>query len=73
MSAAQCFSGPSSGQDDSAPTDLTPFSAAAARFLTGNSTAIREVNALIRQVAGHDSLILVEDAARLQNLRLLVK
>jgi sigma-54 specific flagellar transcriptional regulator A len=59
MSAAQCFSGPSSGHDDSAPTDLTPLSAAAARFLTGNSTAIREVNALIRQVAAHDSTVLI--------------
>jgi sigma-54 specific flagellar transcriptional regulator A len=59
MSAAQCFSGPVSGQDESAPTDLTPFSAAAARFLTGNSAAIREVNALIRQVAAHDSTVLI--------------
>ena len=59
MSAAQCFSGPASGQDESAPTDLTGFSPAAARFLTGNSTAIREVNALIRQVAAHDSTVLI--------------
>ena len=59
MSVAQRFSGPPSGQDDSAPTDLTPFSTAAARFLTGNSTPIREVNALIRQVAAHDSTVLI--------------
>ena len=59
MAVAQCFSGPVLGQDDSAPTDLTPFSAAAARFLTGSSAAIREVNALIHQVAAHDSTVLV--------------
>ena len=59
MSVAQYFSGPASGQDESAPTDLTPFSPAAARFLTGNSQAIRDVNALIRQVAGHESTVLI--------------
>jgi sigma-54 specific flagellar transcriptional regulator A len=59
MSAAQCFSGLPAGQDASAPADLTAFSSAAARFLTGNSTPIREVNALIRQVAAHDSTVLI--------------
>jgi sigma-54 specific flagellar transcriptional regulator A len=59
MSAAQCFSGPVSGRDESKPADLTAFSSAAARFLTGNSPAIREVNALIRQVAVHDSTVLI--------------
>jgi sigma-54 specific flagellar transcriptional regulator A len=59
MSAAQCFSGPASGRDESTPADLTAFSTAAARFLTGNSPAIREVNALIRQVAAHDSTALI--------------
>ncbi|MDE2049975.1 MAG: sigma-54-dependent Fis family transcriptional regulator [Gammaproteobacteria bacterium] len=59
MSAAQCFSGLAAGQDESAPREPTAFSPAAARFLTGNSSAIREVNALIRQVAAHDSTVLV--------------
>ena len=57
MSAAQCFSGLASGQGESAP-ELTA-SPAAARFLTGSSSAIREVNALIRQVAVHDSTVLI--------------
>src|SRR5579883_1704715 len=59
MSAAQSFSSLAPGRDESAPSDITDFPAAAARFLTGNSPAIREVNALIRQVAGHDSTVLV--------------
>jgi sigma-54 specific flagellar transcriptional regulator A len=59
MSAAQCFSGLAPASDESAPPDLTAFSSAAARFLTGNSPAIREVNALIRQVAAHDSTVLI--------------
>ena len=59
MSAAQCFSGFVPGSDESAPSDLTGFPPAAARFLTGNSPAIREVNALLRQVAAHDSTVLI--------------
>jgi sigma-54 specific flagellar transcriptional regulator A len=59
MSAAQSFSGLAPGRDESAPSDITDFPAAAARFLTGISPAIREVNALIRQVAAHDSTVLV--------------
>ena len=59
MSAAQCFSGFAPGSDASAPSDLTGFPPAAARFLTGNSAAIREVNALLRQVAAHDSTVLI--------------
>jgi len=59
MSAAQCFSGLAPVRDESAPTEVTSVSAAAARFLTGNSPAISEVNALIRQVAAHDSTVLI--------------
>ena len=59
MAAAQSFSVLTSGQDQSAPAELTAFSPAAARFLTGNSPAIAEVNALIRQVAAHDSTVLI--------------
>ena len=59
MAAAQGFSVLTSGQDECAPAELTAFSPAAARFLTGNSPAIREVNALIRQVAAHDSTVLI--------------
>src|SRR6185312_10470799 len=59
MSAAQSFSGFAPGIDESAPSDLTGFPASAARFLTGNSAAIREINALLRQVAGHDSTVLI--------------
>ena len=59
MSAAQCFSGFVPGSDASAPSDLTGFPPAAARFLTGNSAAIRDVNALLRQVAAHDSTVLI--------------
>ena len=59
MSAAQSFSGFAPGTDERAPSDLTGFPAAAARFLTGNSAAIREVNALLRQVAAHDSTVLI--------------
>ena len=59
MSAAQCFSGLTPATDASAPSEITAISAAAARFLTGNSQAIREANALIRQVAAHDSTVLV--------------
>jgi len=59
MSAAQCFSDLASGRDGSAAAEVTAISPAAARFLTGNSPAIREVNALIRQVAAHDSTVLI--------------
>ncbi|HEV2272219.1 MAG TPA: sigma-54 dependent transcriptional regulator [Steroidobacteraceae bacterium] len=58
MSAAQIISGLAPAAE-SAPADLTAISAAAARFLTGSSPAIREVNALIAQVAGHDSTVLI--------------
>jgi sigma-54 specific flagellar transcriptional regulator A len=59
MSAAQCFSGLASGRNESAPAEVTAVSGAAARFLTGSSPAICEVNALIRQVAAHDSTVLI--------------
>src|SRR5487761_446621 len=59
MSAAQCFSGLVPGRDASAPAEVTAISPAAARFLTGSSPAIREANALIRQVAAHDSTVLI--------------
>ncbi len=59
MAAAQSFSVLPSGQDECAPAELTALSPAAARFLTGSSPAIREVNALIRQVAAHDSTVLI--------------
>ena len=58
MSAAQIFSGLAPAAE-SAPADLTAISAATARFLTGSSPAIHEVNALIAQVAGHDSTVLI--------------
>ena len=60
MSAAQSFSGLASGRDESAPSDVTTFTTgAAARLPSGNSSAIREAVGLIRQVAGHDSTVLV--------------
>src|SRR5579863_1866356 len=59
MSAAQCSSGLAPAKDESASPDVTAMSAAAARFLTGSSPAIREANALIRQVAAHDSTALI--------------
>jgi sigma-54 specific flagellar transcriptional regulator A len=57
MAAAQSFSALAPGKDESAPSEIT--AAAATRLPTGNSTAIREVIALIRQVAGHDSTVLI--------------
>ena len=59
MSAAQSFSGFAPGTDERAPSDLTGFPVAATRFLTGSSAAIREINALLRQVAAHDSTVLI--------------
>ena len=59
MAAAQGFVGLAPGTDEGAPPEITAISADAARFLTGNSPAIREANALIRQVAVHDSTVLV--------------
>src|SRR5579885_905781 len=59
MSAAQCFSGLAPGRDESAPSEVAPAPAAAARLPTGNSPAIRDVIALIRQVAAHDSTVLI--------------
>ena len=58
MSAAQCFSGLAPAKDESASPDVTAISAAA-RFLTGGSPAIRETNSLLRQVAAHDSTVLI--------------
>jgi sigma-54 dependent transcriptional regulator, flagellar regulatory protein len=58
MSAAQSFSGLAPVRDESAPSDVTAF-AAAARLPSGNSPAIREVVGLIRQVASHDSTVLI--------------
>jgi sigma-54 dependent transcriptional regulator, flagellar regulatory protein len=57
MAAAQSFSALAPGKDESAPSEIT--AAAATRLPTGNSTAIREVIALIRQVAAHDSTVLI--------------
>src|SRR5579863_6259509 len=57
MAAAQSFSALAPGKDESAPSEIT--AAAAARLPTGNSAAIREVIALIRQVAVHDSTVLI--------------
>lgn len=59
MSAAQCFSGLGPGRDQSAPSDVATLSSTAARLPTGNSPAIREVIALIHQVAAHDSTVLI--------------
>ncbi len=57
MSAAQSFSGLAPVRDESASSDITVT--AAARLPSGNSPAIREVVGLIRQVAGHDSTVLI--------------
>jgi sigma-54 dependent transcriptional regulator, flagellar regulatory protein len=59
MAAAQSFSVLAPGKDASAPSEITPTPAAAARLPTGNSVAIGEVIALIRQVAAHDSTVLI--------------
>jgi sigma-54 specific flagellar transcriptional regulator A len=59
MSAAQSFSGLTTGRDESASGDITAFPTTVARLPTGNSPAIREVIGLIRQVAGHDSTVLI--------------
>lgn len=59
MSAAQRFSGLAADTDASAPFDVTPSCNAAARLPTGNSASIREVIALIHQVAVHDSTVLI--------------
>jgi len=59
MSVAQCFTGLAPAKDEGAQPDVTAISAAAARFLTGSSPAIREANALICQVAAHDSTVLI--------------
>jgi sigma-54 dependent transcriptional regulator, flagellar regulatory protein len=59
MAAAQSFSVLAPGKDASAPSEITPSPSAAARLPTGNSVAIREVIALIRQVAAHDSTVLI--------------
>ena len=58
MPAAQIFSALASGKDESAPSEITS-TAASARLPTGNSAAIREVIGLIRQVAAHDSTVLI--------------
>ena len=59
MSAAQCFSSLGPGRDESAPSEIAATPAATARLPTGNSPAIRDATALIRQVAGHDSTVLI--------------
>ncbi|MHB8811836.1 MAG: sigma-54 interaction domain-containing protein [Steroidobacteraceae bacterium] len=59
MAAAQGFSVIAPGTDEGAAPEITAISPDAARFLTGHSPAIREANALIRQVAAHDSTVLV--------------
>jgi sigma-54 specific flagellar transcriptional regulator A len=58
MAAAQSFSALAPGKDENAPSEITP-TAPAARLPTGNSSAIREVIGLIRQVAVHDSTVLI--------------
>jgi sigma-54 specific flagellar transcriptional regulator A len=58
MAAAQRFSDLASVAAESAP-GATTAAAAAARLPTGNSPAIREIIALIRQVAAHDSTVLI--------------
>ncbi|MGH8199893.1 MAG: sigma-54 interaction domain-containing protein [Steroidobacteraceae bacterium] len=58
MAVAQIISGLAPAAE-SAPANLTAISAATARFLTGASPAIHEANALIGQVAGHDSTVLI--------------
>ena len=59
MSAAQCFSGPAPVRDESAPSEVAATPAAPARLPTGNSPAVRDAAALIRQVAAHDSTVLI--------------
>jgi sigma-54 specific flagellar transcriptional regulator A len=59
MSAAQSFSGLAPVRDESASAELKAVPTAAARLPTGNSAGIREVIGLIRQVAGHDSTVLI--------------
>jgi len=59
MAAAQCFSGLAPVEDESAPAGLTAVKVADARLPTGNSAPIRETIALIRQVAAHDSTVLI--------------
>jgi sigma-54 specific flagellar transcriptional regulator A len=59
MSVAQRFSGLAADTEASAPSDVTPSANAAARLPTGNSASIREVIALIHQVAVHDSTVLI--------------
>jgi sigma-54 dependent transcriptional regulator, flagellar regulatory protein len=59
MSAAQRFSGLAADTDASAPSDVTLSCNAAARLPSGNSASIREVIALIHQVAVHDSTVLI--------------
>ena len=56
MSAAQIFPALAPGRDEIAPAEPTTPDV---RLPTGNSPAIREVIALIRQVAGHDSTVLI--------------
>ncbi|MGH8294560.1 MAG: sigma-54 interaction domain-containing protein [Steroidobacteraceae bacterium] len=59
MAVAQCFSGLARAGNGSAPGDVTAVATAAARLPTGDSPAIREIIALIRQVAAHDSTVLI--------------
>jgi len=59
MAAAHSISVLAPGGDESAPPEVTAIPAAAARLPSGNSAAIREVIALIRQVAAHDSTVLI--------------
>jgi sigma-54 dependent transcriptional regulator, flagellar regulatory protein len=59
MSAVQTISGLAPGRDESLPADVAALSAAPTRLPTGSSAAIREVIALIHQVAAHDSTVLI--------------
>jgi sigma-54 dependent transcriptional regulator, flagellar regulatory protein len=58
MPAAQCFSVLVPVGEERAPAEVTA-AAADARLPTGNSPAVGEVIALIRQVAAHDSTVLI--------------
>jgi sigma-54 dependent transcriptional regulator, flagellar regulatory protein len=59
MSAAPSVSGLAPRRDESLSADVATFSAVPTRLPTGSSAAIREVIALIHQVAAHDSTVLI--------------
>jgi sigma-54 dependent transcriptional regulator, flagellar regulatory protein len=59
MSAAPSISGLAPRRDENLSADVATFSAVPTRLPTGSSAAIREVIALIHQVAAHDSTVLI--------------